>query len=88
MEMSVVLKDILRFLGAEGMRLGRADRDIKGVSSMASAKEGDLTFCSYLDAKGIEMVNRSGASAVICYELLKGSLLDMQWKYIVASNKN
>jgi UDP-3-O-[3-hydroxymyristoyl] glucosamine N-acyltransferase len=85
--MTVSLKQVLGFLGAEKAILGPADRDIKGVSSIASAKVGDLTFCSYLDSRGTEMVNGSKASAIICNEALKTSLReDPNKTYLLVKN--
>ena len=74
--MTVPLSDILRFLNAEDSSLGEVDRDINEVASIIAAKEGDLTFCWYVGARAMELVNRSSASAIICSELLQGLLAE------------
>jgi hypothetical protein len=50
-----VLKDLLQSIDAKHRILGRVDREVKRVSPISDAIEGDLTLCTQIDMKGMEI---------------------------------
>jgi hypothetical protein len=53
--MRTVLKDVLGSIDAKHRILGMADCEAETVSPMSDATEGDLTFCTHVDMKGVEI---------------------------------
>lgn len=51
--MMTVLK--LHSIDAKHRIRGRADREVERVSPMSNATEGDLTFCTHIDMKRMEI---------------------------------
>lgn len=70
-------------MGAENRILGSVDRKLEGVRSIERASEGDLAFCVHLGPRGVEMVSRSGAAAIICNERLAQALVENPTKTFV-----
>ena len=44
---------------------------VGGFKPMSSARKGDITFCSMIGEKGVELISTSDASVIICHKSLK-----------------
>jgi len=86
-EKSIRLSDILSFLDNPRCLL-RNDREslITGVNSICNSNLGDITFCTYIGKKGVDLIRSSKASAIICQEFLKDELVGISSDLIFVNN--
>lgn len=61
-------------------------RNIKGVSSIGHAGEGDLAFCAYEGEKGIACVSSSRAGIILCKGSLKGKVSNPRSQLVFLDN--
>ena len=81
------LSSILSFMMTRNYRVGRKKNlKISGFRSISSAKKGDMTFCSYSDKKGLDLISSSKASLIICHSGLKNKITKPNSTLIFAEN--
>jgi len=71
------LSKILSFIDSKNYSIyDNLNLEIIGFKPITTANNGEISFCSHLGEKGVELVSLSKASVIICHDSLKDKLKD------------
>lgn len=84
---SLRISDVVSFIGTKNFHLGQSTKTrISGVGPIHLAKKGEITFCSHIGKRGIELISRSNASLIFCHTSLKHELAKGEKTLIFVEN--
>jgi len=66
------ISKIIEFLNKNGEIINEnSEQEIYGFNSIHNSQKGDISFCSFTDDRGVELIKNSNASLIICSSKLK-----------------
>jgi len=83
----ITVSKIVSFLGnTKKSKIKNKNEIIKNFQSISDAKKSDITFCSALEKKGIDLICNSRASLIICDESLINNISKIKSNIIFVKN--
>lgn len=71
---TLTFEKILAFINSKEYIVNNSKIEIYGFKSIFSAKKGEMTFCSYMGDKALQLISSSTASIIICHKSLVDNL--------------